>query len=373
MSDAAAATAAAAESGNAAPPPEIDASVPTTPEEIEQAKLWKELEAEDAAASSDDPPAAADAAAEEDREDEAAATEIETEQSEAPTGEAPPVEKGEEEVKAPVAAADPFANATPEQRAAWEAAQARLETLEHADKSNRGRLSTAMRELEKLRQRREETPQKAAPAAGSAQDFRETDKWKSFVAEYPDVAGPIGDILFAQGATIADQKKVTDAYKANEAKRLNDLLEANVAAVEKDVPDWLSVTGNPDEPNDAAKLQAFRDWVEDQPKKVREAAYRNADEIVNPKEAASVLAAYKDFRSTQSGANNAGQEPRTPANAVGAEPTGSLSSKRALQLESSRGSRSTAPGPANGIAEDGDPQVLWDQFEEMDRRKARRA
>ncbi len=103
-----------------------------------------------------------------------------------------------------------------------------------------------------------------------------------------------------------------------------------------------------------------------QPRHIQEAAYRNANEIVDAAEAADVVSRYKAFRQPQQQNINA-SPPNTERDANNQR----LLGKRQRQLESAATARSRGPGVATGIPEDGDPETLWKQFDEMERRNAR--
>lgn len=262
---------------------------------------------------------------------------------------------------------DMWANASPEQRAAWEAAQEQIRKLEQAERSNRGRLSAFQRQLNELRASAP-SPKQAAPeaaekgqpapqqASAEADGFLASDEWSSFQDEYPEVAGPLGKVIGSLQARLERQDRELSAIGS---ERRSAALMEQQAALEKDHPDWQSVAAD----------EGFGDWLHSQPRHIQEAAYRNANEIVDAAEAADVVGRFKAFRSGQPG-NQARQN--TAGN--GAGPGNSrLTGKRQRQLESAAASRTRGPGVVSGIPEDGDPEMIWRQFEEAERRQAGRA
>lgn len=264
---------------------------------------------------------------------------------------------------------DLWANASPDQRAAFEAAQAQIKRLEQAERSNRGRLSALQRQLNEQRQ-----PSKAAPngaadngqqrgdgadAKAEANVFLASEEWKGFVTEYPEVAGPLGKVIGELQAEVTRQRKELSAIGA-------DRREAAVAEQEKLLveqhPDWETVTAE----------AGFVDWLNQQPRHIREAAVRNAEEIVDAAEAADVVGRFKDYRASQGqGAGGTAQQSSRADAGRGTGTTQALSGKRQRQLESASAARSRGPGVAVGIPEDGDEETLWKQFDEMERRQAR--
>lgn len=342
-------------------------------------ELFNELEAEErtaAGGSADADTAAAPpkegAAADEGADDAAAAAAAQgSEGEESSTDEgaarAPATPKGDEGKGAgqpDKGKPDIWANATPEQRAAIDAAQAQIAKLEHAEKSARGRLSSLTRTLDTIRSKPAAKPAANGGAAGAAaKGVTESDAWKAFAKDYPEVAGPIGQALAGMQLSIADQGKVVQAITedALEADR-----EAVYEALDREHSDWETVTADPAQ---------FKAWLDTQPEYVQAAAKRNSDEIVNAKDAADIIGRYKAFRSSQDGGNAPANGPsgggggNAPANGG---KTGSLSAKRNLQLESASGARSGGRGTATGIPDTDDEQVLWDAMEREDQEKERR-
>lgn len=259
--------------------------------------------------------------------------------------------------------ADLWADAKPEQKAAYEAAQVQLKKLEQAERSNRGRLSAMQRQINELTRQ----PAAAKPAAKGAES-QGTDQddgvlasaeWKAFREDYPDVAGPMAKMIGSLQETITRQGKELSAI-GNE-RRQSALAEQEKLLVEAH-PDWAQVTAN----------QSFAEWLNGQPRHIREAAIRNANEIVDAEEAADVVGRFKAHRDQQAG-SNAQQQQSQPQrqNGNGTQTNRPMTGKRQLQLTSAAAARSSGPGVAHGIPEDGDPKTLWKQMDEMERRQAR--
>ena len=256
--------------------------------------------------------------------------------------------------------------ANEDQRAAFNAAQDQIKKLEQSDRSQRGRVSTLQRQVNDITRqldRAAKAPDDASGAADAgeaAKGFLDSKDWKDFAGEYPEVASPLGKV-------IADlQKQVTGfatRQDAIEDDRQNDVVAEQTELLEKEHSDWL----------DAATDPMFEPWLADQPRHIREAAVRNAKEIVDAREAADVVGRFKAFRSEQ-GEGSAG-----PVDADGEKPPDNqetvtdLSEKRKRQLESSASARGKGAGAATGIPEDGDEEAIWkaiDVKEERERRQA---
>lgn len=256
---------------------------------------------------------------------------------------------------------DLWADAKPELKAAYEAAQAQVRKLEQAERSNRGRLSAFQRQINELTR-----PAAAKPAAKvEGQSQAEDDgilsgpEWKEFREDYPAVAGPMAKLIGSLQEKITRQEKELSAIGIE--RRQSALAEQEKLLVETH-PDWTQVTAD----------QSFVEWLNGQPRHIREAAVRNANEIVDAEEAADVVGRFKSFREQQSGGNVQPQPQQTQRqNSNGNANNRTLTGKRQLQLASATAARSSGHGVANGLAEDGDPETLWKQMDEMDRRQAR--
>lgn len=265
---------------------------------------------------------------------------------------------------------DLWANATPEQRAAYEAAQTQLKKLEQAERSNRGRLSVMQRQVNELMGQRQ-SPQKAASGeAAQGQDdegqdrdadgFLASDDWKSFEGEYPEVAGPLGKLIGNLQEQITRQDKELSAIGT---ERRQSAMEEQATLLADSHPDWQDVTSD----------SRIVEWANAQPRHIKEALMRNANDIVDAEEAADVVGRFKDYLQSLDGGGNAQQQQDTPR-ADGGRGNGNnraQAGKRQRQLESATTARSRGPGAASGISEDGDPETIWRQFDEMERRAGR--
>lgn len=323
---------------------ESEGVAPAAPEAAAEAAPADEKSADEAKASdagaADEPEAKPNA--------DSAATEIDDQKS--PTT---------EETK-PAAAPDIWAAATPEQRAAFDAARADRDKLEQYKRSNEGRLAALQRQIKELRGT--QRPAKAAataadakPGDASAEGILGSSEWKSLETEYPEVAKPIGKVIANLEAQVTRQQKELSAIGDD---RRQAALSEQEALLVKAHPDWLAVTEEP----------AFLAWLDEQPRHMQEAARRNADAIVDAREAADVVGRFKDFKggsAQPTAGRGASPGPSTTA-------TQPLSGKRQRQLDSASAARSRGPGVANGIPAEGDPEVMWKQFDELDRRQGSR-
>lgn len=324
-------------------------------EEKDEAALWDELAANEAAASGDtddqssadaddlDGAAAAAAADDDENADDAA--------NRQGSDDAPGDNKAAQAADANKAdkAADVWANATPEQKAAFEAAEADRKKLEQALRSDRGRLSALQRQINEL------TRKPAASAAGNTgasdgAEFLQSEDWKNFSTEYPEIAGPLGKVVASLQMQVATQSKVLNAIGD---ERQQAALNEQEQILASEHSDWLEV----------GTSQEFTDWVFTQPRHIQEAAFRNHEHIVDAAEAADLIGRYKQFAMPKE--NNAA------ANAGGGTQNNRSDAKRRHQLESASSVRGNGPGVASGIPEDGDEEAIWKMMDEQERRKQR--
>ena len=278
-----------------------------TPDNSEEAELWSEF---------DDAETAADEAAESEAE-----PETDTDASET----APET-------------IDPWAQAPEELKSQYQHAQEMIAKLEQSDRSNRGRLSALQRQINELVSSRQEAAESGDQAAVAEKD----DEIDSLMEDYPEIAKPIQKML---DKVKTEQTRLERELGALSGDKRKAALDEQVSLLADAHPDWAKVGSDPQ----------FSQWLADQPRHIQEAAYRNGNEIVDYREAADVVGRYKEFRGI-------GEQTTS---------TNSLADKRQRQLKTATSTRGRGPGAKSGIPESGDPEMLWDQFEELDRRQSR--
>lgn len=355
--------------------PELDGDDLALVNELEdgtktEVELWDEIEQEEAAAADDTDPdlsgtedaAAAATAAEDDTTAEQPADKTPAEQ-EQPAAEAAGTQGNDD-------ADDIWGSATEEQRAAFEAAQAKIDKLDQSGRSARGRISSLQRELNSLIATQSAPPADETAAGddegASAADILQSETWKSLANEYPEVAGPLEAVLGKLSSAVESQGNALAAI-GNQGKL--DALDEQTALLEEQHPDWEDVVAE----------DGFAEWVFQQPQHIQDAATRNADGIVDAAQAADVVSRFKAARSETQGsadANNGNgngteQEPNPDESGKGSEST--LTDKRTRQVEAASSTRSNGPSGAAGIPEDGDEKQIWDAFEREEEQRRRRA
>lgn len=320
----------------------------------EDAKIWNELAAADAAkagsTTEETPDKAAEPVAEPEKKADAPADKSATTQS----------ADGKGTAQAAPGPADIWANATPEQRAAFEATRKDLDTTNALYRRVSGTVSGLQRKIDALT--RKDTPQGASTAADSAAKAKDAAEaassllddpdLKKAAEDYPEVFGPIKKVVTALEARA--EKAERELTGVSTQHRMRSLHEQR-AYVQQKHPDFNEIAGS-------AKFHA---WYEKQPPYVKTAIDRNANEIIDGFEVADIVGRFK----SETGAARPQPKPASPAPQ---KPTPAADPKRALQQDSAITPRTKGPAKvASGPPEDGDEAALWNYYAEQDKRKER--
>lgn len=231
---------------------------------------------------------------------------------------------------------DIWSTASEQQRAAYQAAQQRLQSLEHDSRSNRGRVGALQREVDTLKKQLAAST-KAAGSTGQDQDATDADI-RRLQEEYPEVARPVLKELSSLRTQLSEALTRLDQRDSTEAQAQRDqALDREEQALTQMHPDWMQVTGNP----------AFTKWLETQPRYVVEAIQRNGEAIQDAAEAGDIITRFKAHQGM-------GAATAAPS-ASGATATGApanLAARRQRQLESGAAVTSRGAGPAGGPPDD---------------------
>lgn len=198
-----------------------------------------------------------------------------------------PAGEGQQTKQAP----DIWATATPEQKAAIEAATKETTTLKHKISSDDGRIAAHQRTISRLEGQLRKL-QKDGTGSGAAKTeeggakvapgFFETADWKATKEEYPDLTAKL-EAAFKP--LLSKVEGVERDVKGLNSERTEQEIAKNVETVLTDHPDYSDIKGS----------DAFADWYEankDIPF-IAEAVARNADTLVNPKEVSRLLKMFK--------------------------------------------------------------------------------
>ncbi len=243
-------------------------------------------------------------------------------------------------------APDIWDNAPPDLKAAHDAQVRALEsaTSEHSRRSIEGRIVAYTR---RLKERNDAAAQQPASAEEEA-----ADTLGELAAEYPEIAEPLKKTL----APISEKLSQFDAQMRSRQEaadlEMDADLKANEHLLETRHPGWDSYLRD----NGAA----FGAWIVDQPLYLRQAFVTNQDAIIDPHSAIETLDAFKQFVASS-------QPPQQAAPQPAAVQTQRLNPRRAAQLAGSASPQIAGSRPTvSGIPEDGDPQMLWNGFRDID-------
>jgi hypothetical protein len=232
---------------------------------------------------------------------------------------------------------------------------AQIERLKHQLKSEQGRTAAQQRKLDEL-QKRITTSSK--DLTERKRDHQASTKRSSAIdkaqKDFPDAVGPVADELKAaqkrEAREIARQEEQLEADR----KEAKALLIENQKVFQKEHPDGFDVIKD--------NWDAFKDWIEDQPKAVRDGFEKNRAAVTDPLGAAHMVALFK--REISKAAGKGGKSDPDP------NPT--PDSKRKRQLEGAQAPRNKAPlRTQNAPSEDASAEDQWAYFEELDRQKER--
>ena len=314
-----------------------DAIRPEAGADDDKAKIWADLGKADAAASAEpkepsntagvsppaDPAPAADKAA-----------------GDAGTEAAP--------VKDAAPAPDIWATATPEQRAAFEATRKEADTNATRLRDSNARLTAHQRKIEALQ--RGNGAGKPAPAAADGGDrpasVFETPAFKKAKDEYPELLGPVEEAL----RPLEERTRKLDGEIGGltSAHREQYLAEQYQAVLDAH-PDYERIAKSPE----------FATWYEQAPAYIKAGVERNAKDVVDGAEVASIVKQYKADTGLAT----------TSAPGTGASATVADAGKRQRQLASATTPRGKAqPVVTSAIPED--REGAWRHWQEVDRRQA---
>lgn len=236
---------------------------------------------------------------------------------------------------------DIWADADPRLKAAYEATTQRAAKAENLIRSNEGRWTASQREAHALRTRMAEI-EASLPADEPGDPYAVELALAQLREDYPDVAEPILARMEAQERRLErlDQAHASqrEQEEARHQQELGHYVDQQEQALEQVHPDWGQVILGQD----------FVNWFSEQPLAVHDAMRRNANAIVDAKEAIWMLDMFKATRGPDA-----------------------LQQRRERQLAGSLAVPArTDTFPAGRPADDYDSE--WDRLAASERRKAHR-
>lgn len=275
-------------------------------------------------------------------------------------------EKPAEQARDEAGKSDVWANAPPELREAYQELQRKATNLEHDLTRHRGTVSTLHRKLAQLEQsapkQTQHQPQEQSRGQERAGDGKappdRQQRLKQLREEYPELAEPLIDYISELEQKVADVSGIGETVKqlqTVEQSREQAYISQQEHTLSQTHPDWQPIL----QQNGAT----FQAWIEDQPKAIREAAMRNANQIVDAQAAADVIGRFKQHLGVASSPSQQADE---------ANPKPKLNDKRQRQMNALATPPSGRGRPvATGIPEDASPEDIWAAMDAEEARQSR--
>ena len=265
----------------------------------------------------------------------------------------------------PAAAAETSTDADAETlRRQHAALAAETAAIEHRMRSDEGRLRSHRARIAELQRQIEGRP---SDDSATTKFKAAREKLAAATAEYPEVGQPIAEAMDALDQQVSHVTAAEQGRRQAAQNELVSIIRTETARLTEAVPDW----------QDLVRDQAFYSWVEDQPRRFRDALHENAADIVNATSAIDLLTAWKAHVAAAS------QQPPAPQPAPAAatqQPTPQPSpppqdKRRERQLAGATAPTGTTRAPVtSGIPAEGDPDLIWQQLAaKRDAEKARHA
>lgn len=217
----------------------------------------------------------------------------------------------------------------------------RNKQLEHKLNSSKGREAAASRKIAELSAKIATNTKvvEAAKKADPAKARERAAKVKAAREEFGDVVGPVLDEIEELRARQADELRLKEEDLKADKKALDALYDEQQSQFLKTNPDGFEVLEK--------NAKAFLDWIDDQPRVLRDAFKANEQAITNAAQAALLVGKFKEHLAGQ----------KTPS------PQSSLSQRRARQLEGAGGEKNQRARPATtSPGDNADPSALFNHF-----------
>lgn len=188
------------------------------------------------------------------------------------------------------------------------------------------------------------------PAADKDKDDQRKQKLSELSEEYADVVGPLVEEVDVLNSRLESQTE-SDAIRADAIKEeLGDLRQAETLKLTEAHPDYAAFMSE--------HTAVFDEWIEDQPKIVRDAYSVNENNFVDGSAAAFLVSKFKEAI--------AGSSQATPK-----PTTSTLEKRRQHQLAGARGEKASTNQKAtsDNVPEDGDWDQTWDALDAKEARK----
>lgn len=240
---------------------------------------------------------------------------------------------------------DIWANATPEQKAAFEQTQAEAQRWRTQSDRHAGNYGRALDNVRSLTQEVENFKKGSTKAEGAAIDQAvktaksgdglpdfESEEWKAYKEDYPDIAAMMERTF---GPVLEQTRTLRETVDGLNANRNEAYLNQQEELLARDHPDWMNVAATSD----------FATWLAAQPRYVQEAAQRNGQGIADAHEASDILTKFKRETARHTA------QPANGGDATQPKPK-PQSQRRAEQLDANRSTTSRGGSAASGAPAD---------------------
>lgn len=179
--------------------------------------------------------------------------------------------------------------------------------------------------------------------------------------EYGDIANPLLDELASLRSQIGDPSEKDSRRVADIEGQLDQIEAEQLAILEEEHPDGLQLIKD--------NAEAFREWIEDQPKRYRDIYARNGENFIDGTGAALVVGRFKQAIRD---AEDPGSDTTAPTEGQ-SETRTSESTRRQRQLEGARStsSRSRQAALQEPLTGNGSREDDWKYFEMLDAKAAK--
>lgn len=223
-----------------------------------------------------------------------------------------------------------WANATPEQRAAYEAAETRARELEQRVRSDDGRVARFQRDRDST-QRKLETFLTAAQQDGKElRSFVGSQEWQKAKSDYGEDLAPLFNLVekLAEHSAASSER-----WQQADAETIDDIVDANFEVFREGAPDFEALLGHQD----------FPAWLQSQPKPWQDAYAQNQERLVDPRSAIELVNRFRVHVALK-------EMPTTPTPQAQQDP------RRSRQLDGARSASSRAPVIADPGGDDFDAE-----------------
>lgn len=234
--------------------------------------------------------------------------------------------------------------------------QEQMERLQHQLSSEQGRTAKQRREIERLQSQIAKAETTPSDQGSNTSDSREEleQRLNQAKEDYPDVIGPLADMIKSMESRF-DELSTRDIQDL-QAKRdtLDELAAEEEGRFLEEHPDGFDVV--------TENREVFNQWIEDQPKQLRDIFKANTDLIVDGTGAALLVSRFKQSLL------DAGADP-SPAH----QEKSRLNARRQKQLDGARSARTgNRQAKTSDIPSEADDETLFDYWVQKDEEKERR-